>query len=237
MSDAVDKDARIKELEAKVTELEQKNKDQANSIKLLQKTNQLLSEEVESVRKQLDSSNEQFLKSRRLFNENALINEHSLSIENESASLQHKDSLISQSSDAALYSNAQSIKVEEDNIYSSGDDIETFKTKISDDHELLPLKQGNLKKKSENMHRYNQRYVVLYPSFLLYYDECPIKIEKRKRSSKASANNNINHPKGTIYLRNYHIAIRKDTKKVIAFTTVHTALYCIHSLDSYSETL
>lgn len=211
MADDV-RDERIKELESQISKLEQEKQRQANDIKLLQTTNQLLSEEVESVRKQLDSSNEQFLKSRGLFNESALHN--SLSID-ESASFR-KDSVMSQSSDAALHANAQSIKVDDDNIYSSGDDVETFKTKISDDHELLPIKQGNLKKKSENMHRYNQRYVVLYPSFLLYYDECPIKIE-RKRSSKSSANNNINHPKGTIYLRNYHIAIRKDTKKVIMY--------------------
>lgn len=203
----------VKELEARINELEQEKENQASSIKLLQTTNQLLSEEVESVRKQLDSSNEQFLKSRGLFNGNSPL-QNSLSID-ESSSLR-KDSVLSQNSDTTPRRNsvAQSIKDDEDNIYSSGDDVETFKTKISDDHELLPLKQGNLKKKSENMHRYNQRYVVLYPSFLLYYEECPIKIE-RKRSSKSSANNSINHPKGTIYLRNYHIAIRKDVKKVI----------------------
>ena len=127
-----------------------------------------------------------------------------------------------------LSAKAQSIKTDDDDIYSSGDETETFKTVIGNDHELLPLKQGILKKKSETIHKYNTRYLVLYPQFLLYYDQCPIKIQRhrgRKTSTssshkkfqsithKESSNNDINHPKGSIFLRNYHVAVRKDTKK------------------------
>ena len=217
------RDTRICELEKQVEELEATIRRQRDTIDALQKTNQILTEQMEETTKKLDSVNEQFLINNGLsFGDS----QNSLSIDEvigsgTNSNKIRKDSTLSQQSDNGLYSNAQSIAMDEDDIYSSGEDTETFKTVVDDDHELLPLKQGTLKKKSENMHRYNLRYVVLYPSFLLYYDSCPIRSVHRKRknssfqqlkSSKAPSTD-INHPKGTIFLRNYHIAVRKDTKK------------------------
>jgi len=214
------RDKRIAELEKMCADLKDTIRSQRDTIDALQQTNQILSEQLEETSKQLESSNEQFLLSRGLSGSDLNLN-RSLSIDETNVSFR-KDSSMSQSSDQ--YSNAQSVQTAEDDVYSSGDDVETFKTMIDDDHELLPIKQGSLKKKSENVHRYNSRYVILYPSFLLYYDSCPIKIDnKRKRKTSlnvmgkkknaGNTNNDINHPKGTVFLRNYHVAIRKDEKK------------------------
>ena len=215
------RDLTIESLEQMVAELKDTIRSQRDTIEALQKTNQVLTEQLEETSKQLESSNEQFLTSRGLFNSNE--NNRSLSIDENSSMPIRKDSTFSESTEASgIYGNAQSVQVDEDDVYSSGDDVETYKTKIENDHELLPLKQGKLKKKSEKLHQYNSRYVVLYPSFLLYYDECPIKMDARKKRKNSSlnlmkkggdGNNDINHPKGTIYLRNYHVAIRKDQKK------------------------
>eukprot|EP01084_Bolivina_argentea_P159894 278495_1 len=219
------RDNRIAELETQVDDLTDTVQSQRNTIDALQQTNQLLAEQLEEKCKQLESSNEQFLNSRGLnFSQSDSALQRSLSIdENSSFNKEYNienETHDNKDKDKYLGNNAESILEDYDDIYSSGEDIETYKTKIHDDHELLPLKQGTLKKKSENMHRYNNRYVVLYPSFLLYYDQCPIKPgSKRKNSisssftSKNTSNNDINHPKGTIYLRNYHVAIRKDDKK------------------------
>eukprot|EP01083_Nonionella_stella_P108457 315540_1 len=199
------RDARISELEAMVDNLEDTVAGQQVTIDALQQTNQLMAEQLEETSKQLQSSNQQFLTSRGLYNASDGDLQRSLSIDQTATS--GNTALNSfESSDAGLYASAQSIQVDEDDVYSSGDDIQTYKTKISDDHELLPLKQGTLKKKSETMHRYNNRYVILYPSFLLYYDQCPIKTDNKYLTD-------INHPKGSIYLRNYHVAIRRDIKK------------------------
>ena len=98
-------------------------------------------------------------------------------------------------------------------VYSSGgSDIETFETHVNDDHSLLPLKQGWLKKKSENIQILNKRWVVLYPSFILYYNDQP-KMHSNKKKESSKDINEINHPTGAIYLANYHLCIRKDGKR------------------------
>lgn len=218
------RDKTINNLETLVAELQEQIRAQRNTIDALQKTNQLLTEQLEETSKQLESSNEQFGLSRGLFGDNDSI-QRSLSID-ENSSVDHlrKGSAYSIGSDNYSNLNATSVKAIEDDVYSSGDDVETYKTEIMDDHELLPLKQGKLKKKSEKLHQYNSRYILLYPSMLLYYDSSPIKADQRRKrkgsglkkaikSKGGDSNNEINHPKGTIFLRNYHVAIRKDQKK------------------------
>lgn len=206
---ADDKDARIAELERQVEDLQETVSRQTDTIAGLQKSNHVLEKTIYEMQEAQEFSLQPL--------QNSL--QQSLSINPPDDPLQ---------SDAVLSAKAQSIKTDDDDIYSSGDETETFKTVIGNDHELLPLKQGILKKKSETIHKYNSRYLVLYPQFLLYYDQCPIKIQRgrgRKNTMssshkkfqsithKESSNNDINHPKGAIFLRNYHIAVRKDTKK------------------------
>ncbi|ETO14751.1 hypothetical protein RFI_22615, partial [Reticulomyxa filosa] len=60
--------------------------------------------------------------------------------------------------------------------------------------------------KSEQVHKYNDRWCVLFPSFLLYYKS---EISPGKKKDLAE----VNHPMGTIHLKNYHLRVRKDRKK------------------------
>ena len=78
------------------------------------------------------------------------------------------------------------------------------------------MKQGWLKKKSENLKKYNKRWLILYPSFLLYYNDQPKVVSSQNKKNKKESKKEINiitHPTGAIYLPNYHLCVRNEEKR------------------------
>lgn len=193
-----------------IRKLQQTVEHQQFTIDALKQTNHILTEENEKLMTEISSMRTNFLIDNGFQDQNRKNTEYDSNTSSNDANQTRThilsiDQIADDDTTTSLYNSPQ-ISLNNHEKYSSDTNVDTYETLITNDHDLLPMKQGWVKKRSENMFKYNKRWIILYPSMLLYYKSNPIQLPAKEST--------INHPQGTIFLRNYHLYVRRDVKKL-----------------------